>query len=238
MYTLEEKQIGRFTAKLHADQVFNSWEDVLCDEPVMILGKSRFRTDVLFDNAKQVPSGEDIYFTLEDGDWEEVLRSVSGLDWEVLEDGRVRVDAYTLWDRPRYFKTLESAARRVLEDDSGLDLRDLRFERFSTRDGEVLAIWSQEELDRYAGTKDATFPRETIRSYLDGDIYGWTVENADGDVLDSCWGYVGDASYPLSEAEDVARGLEDAALAEDARALETFRPDLYADPCHVQVGVL
>lgn len=228
MYTLETKQVGRFTVKLHPDDVFNSWEDVLCDEPVMILGKSRFRTDVLFDGSKQVPSGTDIYFTLEDSDWEEVLSSVYGLDWEVLEDGRVYVNAYTLWDRPRYFKTLESAARRVLEDDSGLDLRDLRFERFSTEDGEVLAIWSQKELDRYAGTKDATFPRETVRAYLDGEVYGWTVEDADGDVLESCFGYIGDASYPLSEAEDVARGLEADALKQDAKTLEASRADLYA----------
>lgn len=226
MYTLEEKKVGRFTVKLHPDDCYRDWEDVLCDAPVMILGKSRFRTDVLFDNVRQVPSGEDIYFTLEDG------------DWEVLEDGRVRVDAYTLWNRPRYFKTLESAARRVLEDDSGLDLRDLRLERFSTQDGEVLAVWSQKELDRYAGTKDAMFPREAVRSYLDGEVYGWTVEDADGDVLDSCWGYVGDASYCMAEGEDVARGLEDAAQAEDAKELETFRPDLYADARHAQLGVL
>jgi hypothetical protein len=229
MYTLEEKRVGRFTVKLHSDEVFNTWEDVLCDEPVMILGKSRFRTEVLFDGSKQVPSGTDIYFTLEDSDWEESLSSVYGLDWEVLEDGRVYVDAYTLWDRPRYFKTLESAAKRVLEDDSGLDLRDLRFERFGTQDGEVLAIWSQTELDRYAGTKDAKFARETVRAYLDGEVYGWTVEDADGDVLDSCWGYIGDARDVFSEGEDVARGLEDAAQAEDANTLEASRADLYAD---------
>lgn len=229
MYTLETKQVGRFTVNLHLDDIFNSWEDVLCDLPVMILEKSRFRTGVMFDNSKKVPSGTDIYFTLEDGDWEEVLDSASYTDWGVLEDGRIRVDAYGVWDRPRYFKTLESAARRVLADDSGLDLQDLRFERFSTQDGEVLAVWSQSELDRYAGVKDAQFPRETVRAHLDGEVYGWTVEDADGDVLDSCWGYIGDSEYVLTEAEDVARGLEADALAGDAKTLEASRADLYAD---------
>jgi len=229
MYTLEEKKIGRFTVKLHPDDVFNSWDDVLCDCPVMILSSGRWnRFDVRFDGTKRVPSGGSIYFQIEDADWEEVLASVYGLDWDVLEDGRVRVD-WIGWDRPRYFKTLDSATGRVLKDDSGIDVQDLRFKRLSTRDADVLMVWSQSELDAYAGTKDAKAPVETVRSYLDGEVYGWTVEGQDGDVLESCWGYIGDSSYPLSEAEDVARGLEDEAQAEDAKTLEASRPDLYAD---------
>lgn len=228
MYTLKEKQVGRFNVKIHTDDCYRDWEDVLCDEPVMVLAKGRYgRFDVLFDNSKQVPSGDAIYFSLEDGDLEELLASVYGLDWEVLEDGRVKVDAYTLWDRPRYFKTLESATRRVLEDDSGLDLSDLRFERFSTQDAEVLLVWSQSELDRYAGTKDAKAPIETVRAFLDGDVYGFTVEDGDGDVLDSCWGFIGDWTYCMAEGEDVARYLEGEASKTDARRLETSRPDLY-----------
>lgn len=229
MYTLEEKSVGRFTVKLHPDEVFNSWEDVLCDAPVMAVVRGRWnRFDVQHDGTKRVPSGDSIYFQIEDADWEEVLASVYGLDWDVLEGGRVRVD-WTGWDRPRTFKTLESATKRVLEDDSGIDVQDLRFERLSTLDSDVLLVWSQSELDAYAGTKDAKAPVETVRAYLDGEVYGWTVEDADGDVLDSCWGYIGDASYPLSEAEDLARGLEDAAQAEDAKTLEASRPDLCAD---------
>lgn len=229
MYTLETAEVGRFTVKLHLDDIFNSWEDVLCDEPVMVLTKGRYgRFDVLFDNSKQVPSGDAIYFAMEDSDWEEMLSSVYGLDWEVLEDGRVKVDAYTLWDRPRYFKTLESATRRVLQDDSGLDVADYRLERFSTRDAEVLLVWSQSELDRYAGTKNAKAPLETVRAYLDGEVYGWTVEDADGNDIESCWGYIGDARDVLSEGESVARLLEADAQAEDVKILEASRADLYA----------
>jgi hypothetical protein len=245
MYTLEEKTVGRFTVKLYPDDVFNSWEDVLCDQPIMVIVRGRWnRFDVQHDGTKRVPSGDAIYFQIEDSDWEEVLASVYGLDWDVLEDGRVRVD-WTGWGRPRTFKTLKSAAKRVLEDDSGIDIQDLRFERLSTldadvlliwsqselstRDADVLLVWSQSELDAYAGTKGANAPVETVRSYLDGEVYGWTVEDADGDILDSCWGYIGDASYPLSEAEAEARRFEADASTQDAQVLEASRLDLYAD---------
>ena len=230
MYTLEEKIVGRFTVNLHHDEDVTAWDDVLCDEPIMVVDKGRYdRFEFLFDGTKKIPSGDAIYFQIDDADWDEVLSSVYGLDWEVLNDGRIRVDAYTLWNRPRYFKTMESAAKRVLKDETGIDLDDLRLERISTRDSEVLLVWAQSELDRYAGTKGAKAPVETVRSYLDGEVYGWTVEDEDGDILESCCGYIGDASYCMAEGESFALHLESKELTKDASGIEASRPDLYEE---------
>jgi hypothetical protein len=229
MYTLEEKRVGRFTVKLHPDDTFNAWEDVLCDEPVMVFTRDRFRTSVLHDGTKDVTESiADVLRLADDSySWTDVLDEMDA-DWTYTETGTLRVDSSSL-KSVRYFKDAESAVRSIFRADYGKELKDFRLERFSTRYAEFYLAWYQPELDHYAGTKDARAPIETVRAYLDGEIYGWTVEDADGDVFDSCWGYIGDASYPLSEAEDVARGLEDAALVEDAKTLEASRPDLYAD---------
>jgi len=227
METIEKKQVGRFEVEVFADWDFD-WDFALGDCPVLVFSKYRGRSDVLFDESKQVPQALDVLASVEDADWGEVLASVYGLDWDVLEDGRVRVDAYTLWERPRYFKTLESATRRVLQDESGLDLEDVKVERFSTRDAEVYVAWSQKELDRYAGIKDASAPLKTVRYFLDGDVYGFCVRDADGDVLESCGGFIGDWEDCMAEGESVARSIEADALTEDAKTLESSRTDLYA----------
>jgi hypothetical protein len=149
-------------------------------------------------------------------------------DWKLTDAGRLRVDSSSL-SSVRYFKDAESAVRSIFRADFGADLRDFRLERFDTQRDVFFMVWNQRELDAYAGTKDAKAPVETVQAYLDGDAYLWTVEDADGDVLESCGGYIGDSRDVLAEAEDVARGLEDAAQAEDAKTLEASRLDLYAD---------
>jgi hypothetical protein len=186
------------------------------------------RCGVLFDESKQVPQACDVLACVEDADWLEAIWQADELaDVETLEDGRVRVDS-EYFQRPRYFKTLESAAKRTIEESIGLDLEDVKVQRFSTQDAEVYIAWSQSELDRYAGIKDAKSPLKTVRYFLDGDVYGFLVKDADGDVLESCGGFIGDLWDILSEAEAEARELEDAAKTEDAKTLESSRADLYA----------
>lgn len=61
---------------------------------------------------------------------------------------------------------------------------------------------------------------ETYRRYLRGEIYYWTVaEDASGEVVDSCGGYVGETEYPLSEAVAAAK---DAASERFTRTLAVF----------------
>jgi len=45
----------------------------------------------------------------------------------------------------------------------------------------------------------------TYNSYLQGDVYAWDVVDADGEILESCHGYIGETDYPLSEAIDTAK---------------------------------
>lgn len=60
--------------------------------------------------------------------------------------------------------------------------------------------------------------------YLKGDIYGYVIENADGDDLDSCWGFYG-LENVRGEAKNAAEGAHDPAVdraAEELQARATF----------------
>lgn len=228
MYTLETKRVGRFTVKLHSDDDYRTWEDVLCDEPILIFTRDRHGTSVQFDGTKTVRVymldvlriADDCY------SWTDVLDEQDA-EWRWTDGGRLRVDSSSL-KSVRYFKDAESAVRSIFRADFDAELSDFRLHQFCTRDGWTYAVWCHSELASYAGTKDATAPLETVQAYLDGEVYGWTVEDADGDEIESCWGYIGDAGGVLAEAESVARLLEADAQAEDAKTLETSRADLYA----------
>lgn len=227
MYTLETTEVGRFTVKLHSDESGWTWKDVLCDEPILIFTRDRHGTRVQFDGTKTVQVYMlDILRLADESDWTDVLDEQDA-EWRWTDGGRLRVDSSSL-KSVCYFKDAESAVRSIFRADFGAELSDFRLHQFRTRDGWTYAVWCQSELDKYAGTKDAKAPLETVQAYLDGDVYGWTVEDADGDAIESCWGYIGDARDVLAEAESVARLLEADAQAEDAKTLEASRADLYA----------
>lgn len=230
MYALETKRVGRFTVTLEADDTFNTWEDVLCDEPVLVFTRDRWgRTRVQFDGTKTVQESmlDILRLADESYSWTDVL-DAQDADWTYTDAGTLRVDSSSL-KSVRYFKDAASAVRSIFRADYGKELTDFQVDRFDTRDETYYCVWFQPELDRYAGIKNAKFPRATVRAYLDGEVYGWTVQDADGDVLESCWGYIGDARDVLAEGESVARLLEADALKADAEVLEASRADLYAD---------
>jgi len=43
------------------------------------------------------------------------------------------------------------------------------------------------------------------QSYCDGEVYGYVVEDEEGEEIDSCWGYVGDIDYCEENGLDMAR---------------------------------
>jgi hypothetical protein len=66
---------------------------------------------------------------------------------------------------------------------------------------------------------------KTYTSWANGDVWGYVVEDADGEHLDSCWGFIGDSdeSYMMSEARDSFRHEVEkaqAAITEAERAAE------------------
>lgn len=57
-------------------------------------------------------------------------------------------------------------------------------------------------------------------AYLSGDIWGYTVTDEAGDVVESCWGYVGDRDYCLQDGVAAAQAL----CTEDNGATYTVAP--------------
>ena len=77
---------------------------------------------------------------------------------------------------------------------------------------------------------------EAYDQFLTGDVWGYVVENADGEHLDSCWGLYG-IRYAIEEGRASAR-QEDARLMAErnlelADDIEASRPDMYAPAAHI-----
>lgn len=89
--------------------------------------------------------------------------------------------------------------------------------------------------------KSAQATCETYTDWANGNIYGFVVEDEDGEELDACWGFIGDSDgYVLAEGRDILtyhvnkkREADAAALIEEntriAAALEASRPDMYGE---------
>lgn len=45
----------------------------------------------------------------------------------------------------------------------------------------------------------------TYSQYLNGDVYGYVVEDESGEHLDSCWGFIGELDYALTEGLAAAK---------------------------------
>lgn len=52
--------------------------------------------------------------------------------------------------------------------------------------------------------KDAEAFLEEYNAWCNGDIYGYVVEDRDGEELDSCWGFIGDMDYCRNQAKEMA----------------------------------
>lgn len=74
--------------------------------------------------------------------------------------------------------------------------------------------------------KDMRQQVETYNQYLTGDVYGYVVEDADGEHLDSCWGFFG-REYAEGEARSAAKSCAKSRADEDAKNARTLAH--YAD---------
>lgn len=67
-----------------------------------------------------------------------------------------------------------------------------------------------------------------FNSWVQGDCYGYIVKGADGEEVDSCWGFVGDSDYCMAEAKSGIDWRIKAQAKEDAEyALVTEPATLY-----------
>lgn len=47
-----------------------------------------------------------------------------------------------------------------------------------------------------------------LDSYLQGQVFGYEILDADGDIVESCWGFIGEMRYAISEAKSVVDALD------------------------------
>jgi hypothetical protein len=61
---------------------------------------------------------------------------------------------------------------------------------------------------RRSGFRDILKAAESLvsewNSWLSGEIYGYIVEDSDGEHMDSCWGFLGDIKFCIEEAKSAA----------------------------------
>ena len=60
---------------------------------------------------------------------------------------------------------------------------------------------------------------KTYDDYLTGNVWGFVVEDEDGDTVDSCWGFVGDVDYAFAEGKAAAECY----LEQEAKAEQSVR---------------
>lgn len=235
-YIVAQENVGRFTVKVLPDYD-RDFEFALGDEPCVLFGVDRGSLWQILDQSKRNFPSLDFMRYFEDGDVSTCLNELCDMsysDYGVAESGSIRVE-HANWSKPRYFKTEEKALYSLFFAEYGAKLSDLRVEQFGDyRSTFFLAFW-QSELDQYAGVKNAVSQVRSLQHLVDGEVYGFAVEDCEGDTVDSCWGFIGDASSCLSEGIDSAKYLESTAMEQEAeafaQAVELTRPDLA--PCYV-----
>lgn len=85
-----------------------------------------------------------------------------------------------------------------------------------------------------AARKCADVTCEVYTSWANGDVWGYVVEDEDGEHLDSCWGFIGDSDdeYMMGEARQAfeyhKREVAKAKAETFAEEVAESRPDLYA----------
>ena len=242
-YVAEEKRVGRYLVRVESDDDY-SLEDCLGDEPVYLFGNDRGFRKIADQSKRNFPSFSVLKAICED-DTREVLNLICDCrssDWQ-WRGGKCWAE-HSDWQRGRYFKTEESACAAMFLAEYGRKMSDLNVESFHSQTYQsgatyYLAFW-QSELDAYAGTKNAESCISSCQSIVDGDVYGFVISgpyDEDGeesedfdDHLDSCWGFIGESDYCLSEGESAAQYLENEALAEDAarmaESIAESRPDM------------
>lgn len=79
-------------------------------------------------------------------------------------------------------------------------------------------VSKQEWKTRKAAEKAARGHIETWNQYLSGDVYGFIVEDSDGEHVDSCWGFYGGEKDALAEGKVMLRhAFETAKKAHEAK---------------------
>ena len=194
---LENIDYRGHTIELHYDDTGLELSDVLSDEPCAVISIDNYgRGYTIHDKCKaravELPA---------------VIRAVYDDDVDALAfcfglELRTTDKRFGFEDDDLHWHWYKSEARLF---DGILDHTGnatMHVQQLSTQRDTYYFVWYQDDLDAYAGCTDAKPMISTVQALLDGEVYGYVIKNGDVDV-DSCWGFVGDSEYCLSQARSV-----------------------------------
>ncbi|MFM7008930.1 MAG: hypothetical protein ACKO0Z_06295 [Betaproteobacteria bacterium] len=242
---IDREDLRNYRVRVVIDDEQRDIGDAINDEPIAVYRldyRHDWTSDELIDQTKLSCADGLLARAIEERDLERLLDYYSGSYWEVTKTPTKR---YMLtgggFIRPRLYKSEENVFNAILNQE-GVNWRDVRTARIDTRDTAYFCMWSQSELDAYAGVKNAKPCTDTIRDWIDGNIYGFIIDEIDdeGDVIEdhveSVWGFYGDSDYCMSEGLSAAKWLQSKKDSEHAEALAceiaASRPDLA--PCYME----
>lgn len=223
-YVAEQFDVGHVTVKIINDDDFVGWSHHMGDEPIDVFGYGRGGDWSIYEGGADVPDMKtcrNIY----DDDWQEIV-ACNVQDFMEKDIGRVVV-YHECYSRAVTYASMRNAARGVLRR-QGYDLDSIRVESLSSQRDYIFCAWNQIQLDRYAGVKNANAFTDHIQHVLDNDIWGFVIEDSDGEHLDSCWGFVGDCDdeHLLSQARAAAEYQSGIIAARVASEIEESRSDM------------
>lgn len=142
-------------------------------------------------------------------------------------------DEFDFYHGPDLFLMIQKCSDIVwlplyLYDHSGITMRTTSFAcrwdsgqvgfAFVTR-GDILREFGRKKLTKAIVEKAESLIRsevETYDTYLRGEIYGYVIEDEDGDHVDSCWGFYG-LDYAIEEGSDALQSAIDTKAEEAAK---------------------
>jgi hypothetical protein len=225
--TVLTEQYGEVTIEIdHDHDCFSRIQDVVNDEPVMIVRSQRLNNEVIVNQMKQKFDFYELLALAKDGLEEYLEEAVYSVD--VNKQNKSVTINHSSWMKPRRFKNMENAAKAVFKHDYDLDLKDLKFVELNSQYETLWCFWLQSEFDEWSGTKNSKPSIETFNYYLKGDIYHYKILDKDGKELEAMGGYIGSVDDVLAEAKSQANYWnKDIQQQEQAEEMMFARPDMY-----------
>lgn len=195
--SIHQETHAGFNIEIFHDDSGMSWGDHIPCEPISVVAGDGWGRAWEVHNCNVVQSDYDLCRALDKEDSESIAET---LEFE-LNETATRFGFQDDCDNWHYFKSDDARIKGMLKH-AGFE--HFRFKRLQSQSDTVYCYWNQEVLDKWAGLKNAKAATESCQHVLNGEIYGFTVEDSDGEHIDSCWGFIGDMDYCLKEACDSA----------------------------------
>lgn len=157
--------------------------------------------------------------TVSTDDWATDCRYCDGDGCKRCDDNGYRIVSPSEWAR----RELEAPIAFGLRFEEGHGYGASLYLEDDPESANGVVYLSRETLREEWGTGPAAFKAaraclraevEEYRSFLNGEVYFWNVEDSDGNILASVCGYIGDLDYVISEARSGAEEARDAIEAE------------------------